>query len=46
MIQNTDVFERYLGFAGVGFRNRQEALVAEYVPDPESAEKLFEYATA
>jgi alkaline phosphatase len=46
MIQNTDVFERYLGFAGVGFRNRQEALVAEYVPDPESAERLFEYAWA
>jgi alkaline phosphatase len=46
MVQNTDVFERYLGFAGVGFRNRQESLVAEYVPDPESAERLFEYAWA
>jgi len=46
MVQNTEVFERYLEFAGVGFRNRQEALVAGYVPDAESAERLFEYAWA
>jgi alkaline phosphatase len=44
-IANTNVFEHYLGFAGVQFRNRQEPLVAGYQPDPQSAERLEEYWT-
>ncbi len=45
-IQNTDIFERYLDFARVDFRNRQEPLVADYQPEPGTAERVSEYAWA
>lgn len=42
-IENTQVFERYVGFAGVQFRNPQESLVASVDPEPGSAENIAEY---
>ncbi len=45
-IANTSVFDRYMGFAGVEFRNRQEPLVAGYLPDPDSIERVREYGWA
>ncbi len=42
-IANTEVFERYVGFAGVEFRNRQEPLVAGYQPHPGSFEQVRDY---
>ena len=42
-IENTQVFERYVGFAGVRFRNPQESLVAGVDPEPGSAENVAEY---
>lgn len=45
-LANTEVFERYVGFAGVDFRNRQEPLVAGYETDPGSLEQVLEYGWA
>lgn len=45
-IRNTEIFERYVDFAGVDFRNRQETLVADYQSEPGSAERVSEYAWA
>lgn len=43
-IRNTEIFERYVEFAGVDFRNRQETLVADDEPDPGTVERVTEYA--
>jgi hypothetical protein len=45
-IRNVEVFERYVDFAGIAFRNRQEPLVADWRQEPESLERVQEYATA
>lgn len=46
LIKNTDVFEHYVDFAGIRFRNRQEPLIAQAAQDPGSIERVFEYAIA
>jgi hypothetical protein len=46
LINNTDVFERYVDFAGVRFRNRQEPLIAEGTQAPGAIERVSEYAHA
>ena len=46
LINNTDVFERYVDFAGVRFRNRQEPLIAEGTQAPGAIERVSEYALA
>ena len=42
-IENTRVFDRYVGFAGVHFRNPQESLVAGSDAEPGGAENVAEY---
>lgn len=42
-VQNVELFERYVDFAGVAHRNRQEPLVAGWSGEPGSEERVREY---
>lgn len=45
-IQNTDVFHKYLAFAGIDFRNPEEKLTAGWKPDAGGVENVAEYLLA